>query len=64
MLKGWNTQRLGKLLKRATREPIDGLLVERHGEEAGAVLWKIGAVVPDLTASGSSGTSETPWRQR
>ena len=36
---------LGRLLRRAEGQPVGGLVVERLGQEGGAVLWRVLKVV-------------------
>ena len=38
---GLTAKQLGRLLRRAVGTPVGGYLVERLGEEAGAVLWRV-----------------------
>jgi hypothetical protein len=39
--RGMNARQLGRLLRRATGQPVAGLVVERLATEAGAVVWRV-----------------------
>jgi hypothetical protein len=59
---GWKAERLGRLLKTATGIVVDGLMVQRIGEEAHAIVWQI-VGVPDLEGSGRSSATPVPRRR-
>lgn len=45
VLAGLSAKALGRLLRRAEGQPVNGLVVEHVGVEAGAVLWRVVKVV-------------------
>lgn len=45
VLDGMTAQRLGKLLRRAAGQHVDGMVVERYGAESGVVLWRVARLV-------------------
>jgi hypothetical protein len=51
--KGMSARQLGRLLRRSTGVPVDGYLVERVDEEAGAVVWRVVAVADFLGGQNS-----------
>jgi hypothetical protein len=39
--RGLSARQLGRLLRRATGQPVAGLVIERLGSEAGAAIWRL-----------------------
>jgi hypothetical protein len=48
VLRGLNARQVGRLLRRAADQVIDGYLIQRHGHELHATLWCV-AQVPEFS---------------
>ena len=54
LFEGWSAGRLGKLLKRGAGVVIDGLIVDRIGTEANAIVWHVVGVLPEFPEATNS----------
>jgi hypothetical protein len=61
---GLSPKQLGRLLRRAAGQPIDGYVVEREGIETGAVLWRVKKHVPEFPGNEKVSVPRGPTRTR
>ena len=60
VLAGLSGKALGRLLRRGEGQPVNGLVVEQVGVEAGSALWKVSKVLSEVSGPVKPSSSLAP----